>query len=48
VTVERQLDALRQQQQSFEQNQRRLESDRNSAIPILPSDPDYRGSLFRR
>jgi hypothetical protein len=48
LTVQRQQDALRQQQQSFDRNQRVLEAERNRSIPILPSDPDYRGTMFRR
>jgi hypothetical protein len=47
LTVQRQQDALRGQQQSFEETQRQLERARNSAIPVLPGDPDYRGTLFR-
>ena len=47
LMVERQQDALRQQQQSFDATQRQLESDRQRRAPLLPGDPDYRGSMFR-
>jgi hypothetical protein len=46
--LQRQQDALRQQQQSFERTQRELETERQNRIPVLPGDPDYRGTLFRR
>jgi hypothetical protein len=48
LTLQRQQDAVRQQQRAFDQTQRELEAERQGAIPILPSDPDYRGSMFRR
>ncbi len=47
LMVERQQEALRQQQQSFDAMQRQLEADRQRAVPTLPSDPDYRGTMFR-
>jgi Spy/CpxP family protein refolding chaperone len=47
LMVQRQEEALRQQQQSFDAMQRQLESDRQRAVPVLPGDPDYRGTLFR-
>ena len=47
LMVERQQEALRQQQQSFDAMQRQLETDRQRAVPTLPSDPDYRGTMFR-
>jgi hypothetical protein len=48
LTVQRQQDALREQQQAFDRSQRELEADRNRSIPILPSDRDYGGTMFRR
>jgi hypothetical protein len=47
LTVERAQDALRQQQQSFDATQKGLENERQRAVPILPSDRDYRGTMFR-
>ena len=47
LMVERQQEALRQQQQSFDAMQRQLEGDRQRAVPTLPSDPGYRGTMFR-
>ena len=47
LMIQRQEDALRQQQQSFDATQRQLDGDRQRAVPILPSDPDYRGTMFR-
>ncbi|HEX8665251.1 MAG TPA: hypothetical protein VF744_14615 [Beijerinckiaceae bacterium] len=47
LMVQRQEEALRQQQQSFDAMQRQLEADRQRAVPTLPSDPDYRGTMFR-
>ena len=47
VMVQRQEEALRQQQQSFDAMQRQLETDRQRAAPLLPGDPDYRGTMFR-
>ena len=47
LMVQRQEEALRQQQQSFDAMQRQLEGDRQRAVPLLPGDPDYRGTMFR-
>jgi hypothetical protein len=47
LMIQRQEEALRQQQQSFDATQRQLEGDRQRAAPILPGDPDYRGTMFR-
>ena len=47
LMVQRQEEALRQQQQSFDAMQRQLVSDRQKAAPVLPGDPDYRGTMFR-
>jgi hypothetical protein len=48
MLVQRQRDVDRQQQQSFDSMQRQLEADRKGSLPILPTDPDYRGSLLGR
>jgi hypothetical protein len=48
LTVQRQQDALREQQQAFDRSQRELEADRIRSIPILPSDREYGGTMFRR
>jgi hemolysin activation/secretion protein len=47
LMVQRQEEALRQQQQSFDSMQRQLETDRQRSAPLLPGDPDYRGTMFR-
>ena len=48
LTVQRQQDALREQQQAFDRSQRELEADRNRSIPILPGGRDYGGTMLRR
>ena len=48
LMTQRAQDALRQQQQqSFDSNQKGFEGERQKAIPVLPSDPSYRGTMFR-
>ncbi len=47
LMVQRQQDALRQQQQTFEAGQRQFEIERQKAIPIMPNDPTYLGTMFR-
>jgi hypothetical protein len=47
LMTQRAQDALRQQQHSFDSNQKGFESERQKAIPVLPSDPSYRGTMFR-
>ena len=41
---QRQVD--REQQQSFDGMQRQLEAERRNSLPVLPTDPLYRGSLL--
>ena len=48
LLVQRQHGLAREQQQSFEATRRQTEADRTNALPILPTDPAYRGSLLER
>jgi hypothetical protein len=48
LLTQRQQEVARQQQQSFDTMQRQLEADRKGSLPVLPTDPDYRGSLLGR
>ena len=42
----RQQQVDREQQQSFDTMQRQLEAERKGSLPVLPTDPLYRGSLL--
>ena len=44
--LQRQQEALRQQQQAFDGFHRQFSAEREKSAPILPSDPNYLGTMF--
>jgi microcompartment protein CcmL/EutN len=46
MLAQRQRQVEREQQQSFDGVQRQLEAERRNSLPVLPTDPLYRGSLL--
>jgi hypothetical protein len=46
MLAQRQQQVDREQQQSFDTMQRQLEAERRGSLPVLPTDPLYRGSLL--